>query len=145
MKKILPNFKFTFSFIGISFIFLAGSLFTKGLLQSMAEFQVPKAIIQSPHYQDAITWVYIHMIVLGILVFFLGRFVSNLQDQKIVSITLLLAILGYTYLDVRTSDSQLGNALYKGEASLAPAIINCLFIMLLVSTIAKLFTAYRNN
>jgi hypothetical protein len=144
MKIPTPNFKFTFTFIGISFMSLALLLFAKGLLKSMAEFQVPDDIIDSPHYQDAITWVYIHMIVLGILVLYLGRFVNAIRHQKIVTITVTIAILFYTYLDIRTSDSSLGNALYKGKSSLGPAMINCIFLLLLVGTITKLFSKKNN-
>jgi len=70
--------------------------------------------------------------------------VDAITHQKIVTITVTIAILFYTYLDIRTSDSSLGNALYKGESSLGPAMINCIFLLLLIGTITKLFSK-RNN
>lgn len=39
----------------------------------MAEFEVPAAQLTSPHYQDAIFWVYLHMLVIGAIVGLMGH------------------------------------------------------------------------
>lgn len=111
-------------------------LFAKGLITSMAEFKVPTEILNSPHYFDAIMWVYIHMIVIGVMIALIGFSVDDKKKQKWINLLLFIITAMYVYLDFRTSDSALGNALYKGESSVAPAIIgtivNLLFLQLLV-------------
>ncbi len=136
MKKIQFNFKPSLVFIGTLYIFLAASLFAKGLMKSMSEFEVPEQVLNSPHYFDAIFWVYVHMIVIGLLIILLGISVTDLNKQKWISSILFLVTSFYTYLDFKTADWSYGNALYKGESSLAPAIIgllvNLVFMILTV-------------
>ncbi len=118
--------------IGILFIFLSLSLFAKGLMLSMAEFNVPTEVLNSPHYYDAILWVYVHMIVLGILIFLLGYAVTDPKKQQLITLLLFLITSVYTYLDFRSSDSALGNGLYQGESSVVPAFISLLVNMVLL-------------
>ncbi|MFY8108412.1 MAG: hypothetical protein ACOVO9_05440 [Bacteroidia bacterium] len=105
-------------------------------MKSMSEFEVPEQVLNSPHYFDAIFWVYVHMIVIGLLIILLGISVTDLNKQKWISSILFLATSFYTYLDFKTADWSYGNALYKGESSLAPAIIgllvNLVFMILTV-------------
>ena len=117
---------------GILFIFLSLSLFAKGLMLSMAEFKVPTELLNSPHYYDAILWVYVHMTVLGILIFLLGYAVTDPKKQQLITLLLFLITSVYTYLDFRSSDSALGNGLYQGESSVVPAFISLLVNMVLL-------------
>lgn len=140
MKRYTPNFKITLSTIGIAFMFMAISLFAKGLIPSMAEFKVPQETLSSPHYVDAISWVYIHMTVIGALIFLLGQSVTDIKQQKRITIFLIGAIIYYAYLDFKSSDSTLGNGLYKGDASVVPGIINIIVLVFLIMLLVKLFT-----
>lgn len=124
-KKVLMG-------IGILFIFLSLSLFVKGLIPSMAEFKVPTEVLNSPHYYDAILWVYVHMIVLGILIFLLGYAVTDPKKQQAITLLLFFITCAYTYLDFRSSDSALGNGLYQGESSVIPAFISLLVNIVLL-------------
>jgi hypothetical protein len=90
MKKLLPNFRKTFLIVGFTFIVLPMGLFTKGLMLSMADFKVPEPILNSSHYFDAILWVYVHMMVIGLLVLAIGYSVEELNKQKWIAILLLL-------------------------------------------------------
>lgn len=145
MNKFLPGFKTTCYLIGLSYIMMSLGLFMKGLLPSMAEFQVPQSTLDSPHYADAILWVYVHMIVIGMLIFMIGYAVKDVNKQKWITFFLLLITLFYTYLDFRSSDSSLGNGLYKGESFIIPALIglftNFLFLLLFVKLLGKKKTA----
>jgi hypothetical protein len=105
----------TFLIVGFTFILLPLGLFTKGLMHSMAEFKVPEPILNSSHYFDAILWVYLHMIVIGILILIIGYSVNDFNKQKWIAILLLLVTAFYTYLDFRSADWIFENALYKGE------------------------------
>ncbi len=77
------------------------------------------------------------MAVLGILIAMLGRFVTDGRHQRLIAIVLCAINLHYTYLDFRTSDSMFGNALYRGAASVAPAIIDVVVTLAFVWLIAR--------
>lgn len=140
MKKLLPNFRTTFLSVGFTYIVLALGLFTKGLMHSMAEFKVPEPILNSSHYFDAMLWVYVHMIVIGILIMTIGYSVNDINKQKWIATLLFLVTSFYTYLDFRSADWIYGNALYKGDSSLIPAIIGLLVNLLFFQLAIRLFT-----
>ena len=135
MNSIFPNFKRTFLIVGYTFILLSISLFTKGLMVSMAQFEVPDFILKSAHYYDAIRWVYVHMMVIGLLILIIGYSVNDLNKQKWIAGLLFIVTGFYFYLDFRSADWAFGNALYKGESSIIPAIIG-LFVNLLFFQLA---------
>lgn len=139
LQKVLPGFKSTCFIVGSAFILLSASLFAKGLMPSMSEFKVPDIITQSPHYYDAIFWVYMHMMVLGLLIMALGYGVDQEFKQKWVACILTLVTAIYTFIDFRHSDSALGNSLYQGEASVAPAIISMVVTLLFLQITIRLF------
>ncbi len=125
----LPRFKAVCMSVGALNVLLAGSLFAKGLGPSMAEFQVPAAVVASPHYIDALTWVYTHMIVLGLVIMVVGWYADSPRFKQAFARCMLGAHTVYAYLDFRSSDSALGNGLYQGPASVIPALV-CVFMML---------------
>ena len=135
--RFLPGYKATFLIVGSLFIFLSLMIFVRGLIPSMAEFKVPDSTLNSPHYFDAILWVYTHMMVMGLLIFTLAFSVPDRNKQKWISILLLLITSAYTFLDFRSSDSALGNGLYQGEASLIPAIISLFCSLMFCLTVIK--------
>jgi hypothetical protein len=116
-------FKYGCLFVGVLYVLMASSILGRGVESSMAPFGVPDSTIESPHYSDAITWVYVHMLVLGIVIGTVGWFAESLRFQQAFSVVLFLVHLLYLYLDLRTSDTALGNGLYKGPESAIPALI----------------------
>lgn len=143
--KVLPNFKLTLRIVGITFILLAISLFSKGLMKSMAQFQVPEIILSSPHYYDALLWVYVHMTVLGVLIVLMASAINTLKYQRYCSLILFIVNLIYTFLDYRSADWALGNALYKGTSSLAPAIIGSITCLLFLQLSIRLWLTKENQ
>ncbi len=139
LLKLLPNFKTTFSIVGLTFMLLPLTLFSKGLVASMSEFKVPDLVLHSPHYLDAILWVYIHMMVLGILIFIIGLAVKDINAQKWISLILFLITALYAFLDFRSADWAYGNSLYKGESSIAPAIIGTIVCLLFLQLTIRYF------
>ena len=115
------------------------SLFAKGLMVSMAEFKVPEIILDSAHYYDAILWVYVHMMVIGLLIVIIGYSVNDLNKQKWIAALLFIVTAFYVYLDFRSADWAYGNALYKGESSIIPAIIGLLVNVLFFQLAIRLF------
>lgn len=128
--RFLPGFRASCLTVCVLYALLAGGLLLRGVEASMAEFAVPPAVLASPHYHDAIVWVYTHQIVLGLLVGALGLTVTDPAAQRSVARLLCAVHIYYTYLDARSSDSALGNGLYQGPGSLIPVFM-CLFGVLL--------------
>ena len=139
MKSPLPNFKRTCLIVGNTFMILPLSLFAKGLMVSMAEFKVPEIILASAHYYDAILWVYVHMVVIGLLILIIGYSVNDLNKQKWIALVLFMVTAFYVYLDFRSADWAYGNALYQGESSIIPAIIGLLVNLLFFQLAIRLF------
>ncbi len=145
MKSLLPDFKITFLIVGYTFVLLPISLFAKGLMTSMAEFKVPEIILDSAHYYDAILWVYVHMSVIGLLIIIIGYAVNDINKQKWIALLLFVVTAFYVYLDFRSADWVLGNALYKGESSIIPAVIGLLVNLLFFQLAIRLFMRSQSN
>jgi len=144
MKSLFPNFKRTCLIVGYTFLLLPISLFSKGLMPSMAEFKVPEIILDSAHYYDAILWVYVHMMFIGLLIVIIGYSVDDLNKQKWIAALLFAVTAYYVYLDFRSADWHFGNALYKGESSIIPAIIGLLVNLLFFQLAVRLFLGRRS-
>jgi Na+-transporting methylmalonyl-CoA/oxaloacetate decarboxylase gamma subunit len=133
------GFKYTFACVGIVFMFLSFSLYAKGFMESMAIYQVPAPILTSEHYYDAIVWVYTHMFFIGVILVAMGFSVTEMEKQKWVALLITFITAVYTFLDFRTSDSALGNGLYKGEGSVFPAFISAVTCLLFLRVCILLF------
>ena len=120
------------------------SLFTKGLMVSMAEFNVPEIILDSAHYYDALLWVYVHMMVIGLLILIIGYSVNDLNKQKWIAALFFMVTAFYVYLDFRSADWSFGNALYKAESSIIPAIIGLMVNLLFFQLTIRLFLVNRS-
>lgn len=126
----LPGFKAScLSVSGLS-VLLAASMLLRGIPASMQPFEIPAAILASPHYLDAMHWTYSHMLVLGLVIGLMGLQATDARLQRNFARLMAVAHLYYTYLDFRASDSAWGTALYKGQASLIPAFISLLFTLI---------------
>jgi hypothetical protein len=64
------------------------------------------------------------MVVLGLLIALLGRYVEAGRPQRITARVLFFVQVHYAYLDLRTSDSPLGNHLYRSPGTLIPPLID---------------------
>ncbi len=120
----VPGFKAVCSVVGVLFALLSGSMLARGVETAMRPFGVPEAVLRSAHYADYFHFTFVHMNVIGLLIFLLGRYVDSGRAQRVVSRTLVLVLAHYAYLDLRTSDSALGNHLYRGAATLMPPVID---------------------
>ena len=97
---------------------------------AMADYAVPAATLASPHYADAMRWVFLHMTVIGLVIGVVGWFAEGVRMQRAFAWLMLAAIVVYTTLDVRTADWPLGSALYKGRGSLGPVLVDVLAVVL---------------
>lgn len=120
----LPGFRASCLVLGSLYVLLAGSILLRGPMTAMADYNVPAATLASPHYADAMFWVFLHMTVIGLILATVGWFADELRLQRAFSRLLLLATLVYTGLDLHTADWSLGTALYQGRQSLGPVIVD---------------------
>lgn len=130
LQKLLPGFRATCLLVGSLNILLAGSMLIKGVIPGMAEFKVPAPILASPHYEDAMLWVFLHMFMIGVLVMLIGLLAENPVKQVWVARVLVVMHSVYAFLDIRTSDNYFGNALYQGPESVIPVFIDLFYILL---------------
>jgi hypothetical protein len=126
----LPGFRASCLTLAVLYVLLAGSILLRGPMVAMADYAVPAETLASPHYADAMRWVFLHMTVLGSVIGVVGWFAEGLRLQRAFSRLMLAAQLVYATLDVRTADWPLGNALYKGGGSLGPVVVDLLAIVL---------------
>jgi hypothetical protein len=127
---VLPGFRASCLTLSGIFVLLAGSILLRGPMVAMADYQVPAATLASPHYADAMFWVFLHMAVIGCIIGVVGWFAEGARMQRAFAVMMLLAQLVYTTLDVRAADWPLGTGLYKGPGSLGPVVVGAIAIVL---------------
>jgi hypothetical protein len=126
----LPGFRPTCLALGGLYVFIAGSLLLRGPAAAMADYAVPEATRASPHYADAIFWVFLHMTVIGLTIAVIGWFADGERLQRAFARLMLVALCVYTFLDVRAADWALGTGLYEGSGSLGPVVVDALSLLL---------------
>jgi hypothetical protein len=129
-KHRLPGFRTSCLVAGALYVVIGGAVLARGTAASMGEFGVPADTLASPHYDDAIRWVYLHMVVLGLVLGVVGHFGQGVALQRWFARLMLAAHVAYVFLDVRGSDTALGTGLYQGPASIIPAVCGG-FVLLL--------------
>ena len=119
----LPGFRATCLGIAVTYALLAGSILARGPMVAMAEYAVPTDTLASPHYADAMRWVFLHMTVIGLLVGFVGWFGEGLRLQRAFARFMFAASAMYLAIDAHAADWALGVGLYKGPGSLGPVVV----------------------
>lgn len=137
---LLPGFRATCLGIGATFTLIAAGQLAQGIPASMAGFGVPAVVLASPHYQDAMVWVFTHMLVLGLIIAVVGHFAESARTRQAFARLMIPAIAVFMVMDIHTSDSPLGNGLYAGARSLVPPVID-LVVLLLFAHLAFCKTA----
>lgn len=131
-RHYLPGFRATCMAVGCTFVLIAGSELWQGVPRSLAGFGVPEAVLHSPHYEDAMVWVFTHMLVLGLIIGVVGYFAEGERTRRAFARIMAAVIPIFTALDIRTSDSALGSGLYAGPRSLVPPVIDIVVLLLFV-------------
>lgn len=126
----LPGFRASCLTLGGLYVFLAGGMLLRGPAVAMAAYEVPATTLALPHYGDAIFWVFLHMTMLGLILAVVGWFAEGVRFQRAFVRLWLPAQLVYLFLDVRSADWALGEALYKGPQSLGPVLVGVLAVVL---------------
>ena len=93
LNRFLPGFKSTYLLIGGLYVLLSANILLRGVSASMEPFGVPAAVLDAPHYENAIWWVYTHMLVLGMVMCVIGQFAKDKALKLWISRALLVAHL----------------------------------------------------
>lgn len=131
-RHLLPGFRTTCLGIGGIFTLIAAGQLAQGVPASLAGFGVPEPVLASPHYQDAMVWVFTHMLVLGLIIAVIGHFADSARTRQAFARLMIPAIAVFTVMDIRTSDSPLGSGLYAGARSLVPPLIDVVVLLLFI-------------
>ncbi len=130
INKFLPGFRTTCFIVGGLDIFLAARIHLQGVMKVMDNYNVPENLLASAHYNDAMSWVFGHMMTIGLLIIIIGFVTEDALKKLWVARVLVVVHLVYFILDIRTSDNPFGNALYQGQESVAPVFFDLLYILL---------------
>ena len=132
MNSRFFGFKTTFIIIGALHILLSAMMFLQGIVPTMSQFGIPNEVLHSPHYYDAMLYVFYHQLVNGCVLLLVGMFATDVLLR--IWLTRVLSVLYciYTYFDFRVSDSVFGNGLYQGSASVIPPLFTLFFTVLIL-------------
>jgi hypothetical protein len=126
----LPGFRATALGVGTTWSLLALSMLVRGIPSAMAGYGVPEGLLGNAHYVDAMTWVFLHMLFIGLITVVVGVTSVDGRQQRAFSRLMLVAVTGYAILDMRSADWPLGTALYKGPGSLGPVVVGVIALVL---------------
>jgi hypothetical protein len=118
-------FKPILTTVGVLYLLLASSMLVRGA-GLMRDFEVPEVVVTSPVFADFFSFFYQLMAFLGVLTLVFSRVVTERSGQLLVARVFCVANVLITMRDLSTSDSALGNHLYKGQATLMPVVIDVL-------------------
>jgi hypothetical protein len=129
-RSRLPGYRLLCTVVAMLYVLLGASMKLRGPHEAMGPFGVPKAVLDAPHFVDFFQFLFLHMMVIGLLIGLLGWTVQGARRQRTVARVLCGLEVLYAYMDFRTSDSPLGNGLYQGRGSLVPPLMDVALALL---------------
>jgi hypothetical protein len=123
-RHALPGYRLVCTLVGVLYGVLGASMKLRGPRAAMAGFGVPPEVLDAPHFADFFQFLFLHMMVIGLLVGVLGWQVMGAARQRAVARVLGALELGYACFDLRTADWVLGSRLYTGPGSLVPPMLD---------------------
>ncbi|HEX6242614.1 MAG TPA: hypothetical protein VFZ61_16990 [Polyangiales bacterium] len=127
-KPPVRGFRATFVAIGVLYVALASSMLVRGV-GVMRDFAVPEDVIHAPVFRDFFSFFYELMAAQGVLIALFGQLVRERRSQAWVALVLCVWNVYVTWRDLSTSDSPLGNQLYRGTATLIPVFLDLSFAL----------------
>lgn len=119
----LRTFKPVLVTIGVVYVLLASWMLARGA-GVMRDFAVPDSVVAAPAFEDFFLFFYQLMAALGVLTMLFGYVTRERGAQVLVSAAFCLLNVLIGLRDLSTSDSSLGNRLYRGSATLIPVLID---------------------
>ncbi len=116
-------FKPILTTVGVVYVLLASWILVRGV-GVMRDFEVPESVVASGAFGDFFSFFYQLMAFVGVLTIVLGWVTRDRRSQVLVARVFCVANLLWMLRDLSTSDSSLGNHLYRGQATLMPVFID---------------------
>lgn len=127
---MIPRFRTACLIVAGLYGLVGAGILLQGAAAAMEPYGVPAETLASPHYVDAINWVYLHTLVLAVVTGVVGWLAREPALKLWFARVMLGANLVYGALDFGHSDSPLGNALYKGDGSVVPGLMVVVILLL---------------
>ena len=121
-SSVIPGYRTTFTIVGIVYTMMACSMLVHGV-DRLCDFGVSKELVAEPVLEDIFMFFYQLMAFVGVLIVVLGHVVRERKLQGFVGLVLCVANILTALRDLSTSDSALGNRLYKGEDTIVFVLI----------------------
>jgi hypothetical protein len=125
-ERGIRGFKASLMALGILYVMMASSMLVRGH-GVMREFGAPEALVASPIFADVFSFFYELMATCGLSMVLFGQVTRDRASQVLVAAVFCATSLRFTLRDLRTSDSQFGNHLYKGDATLVFVYIGLIY------------------
>jgi hypothetical protein len=122
----IRGFKPVFMTIGVLYVLMASSMLVRGV-DALREYAVPPRDVESPVVADFFIFFYILMAFIGVLLVLFGHVTRERTHQLLVAAAFFAGQIVFTLRDLRTSDTSLGNHLYKGDGTVAFVVIGLTF------------------
>jgi hypothetical protein len=122
----IRGFKPVFMTIGVLYVLMASSMLVRGV-DALREYGVPPRDVESPVVADIFIFFYILMAFIGVLMVLFGHVTRERTHQLLVAAVFFAGQIVFTLRDLRTSDTALGNHLYKGDGTVAFVVIGLSF------------------
>lgn len=119
----LPGFKAVTMSVGVAYVLLASFMLVSGGAV-MRDFAVPESVVTAPVFEDFFSFFYQLMAFVGVLSLVFGQVARGQGAQTLVAFVFCAANVLLTLRDLSTSDSMLGNRLYRGSGTLIPVYID---------------------
>lgn len=122
----IRGFKASLTVLGILYVAMATSMLVRGH-GVMREFGAPEELVASPIFADFFSFFYELMATYGVSMLLFGQVTRDRASQVLVAAVFCAISLRFTLRDLRTSDSEFGDHLYKGDATLVFVYIGLLY------------------
>lgn len=127
-QRGIPGFKVVLTIIGLLYIAMGASMVVRGV-DALRPFGVPEDVIASPVMADFFLFFYQLMMVVGALMVLFGHVTVGRSRQIVVAAAFTLLDVLAALRDLSTSDSSLGNRLYRGDKTLVFVGISVTFAL----------------
>lgn len=122
-SSIIRGYRTTFTIVGIVYTLMACSMLVHGV-ERLSDFGVSNELVAEPVLEDFFMFFYQLMAFVGVLIVLMGHVVRERRLQGFVGFVLCVANILCALRDLSTSDSALGNRLYKGEDTIVFVLIS---------------------
>lgn len=132
----IRGFQTTFTVVGAIYTLMACSYLVQGPTV-LLEFDVSEQLVAEPVLRDFFYFFYQLMAYIGVLTIVVGHVARERTTQMFAAGAFTLANLFFMLRDLSTSDSSMGNSLYKGDKTLVFVAISLILVLIFGSFLVR--------